>query len=297
MPNFSREWYPIQVVAFHDDKSCSFTHPPILVLTMSMAPPRELPETAFNLGELVEDFAVSRSEVIAAAVTLVVCFFLCPVAFFLKNPRMIAPVDSRDYWAIAGCAVLMLIFLIGGINVMLKIYAKRDMRVLLFEHGFVSFKPEQVFSSRWDEIEWTKEIFKFKDCAVLDALTVCSRSGDEWTLDRMSDALRDSDRLAVRIQTEAAIAGGPEVLAKLEAGQNVAFGAVTLGPAGIMNRNKLLDWADVAAIEPHGFGLRIRQRGAWFVWATIAANELVNKHLLVAVAMTMKETHHAEMPK
>jgi len=258
---------------------------------MSTAPIREVPEMAYSLGELVEDFRVSRrdlrSGILGTAVVIAVCICLCPVVFYLKDSGLIAPVDTGDYLLIGTCVTFMLGFLCGGISIILQMHAKRHTRVLLFVDGLVSFKPEQVFSCRWDEIEWTREVF-FPDCAVLAALIVHCRSGAEWILDRRTEVLGDSKRLAERIQTEAATTALPGVLDKLQSGELVSCGSVVLSFQGIMYRDKLLAWADVEAIEPHGFNVKIRGRGKWFVWATIAASELVNKHLLLGVAVTMK---------
>jgi hypothetical protein len=154
-----------------------------------------------------------------------------------------------------------------------------------------------VFTCRWDEVDWTKELFADPDhplgkgFPVLEGLTVHCHTGREWILNRRTELLRDSQRLAAIIQRQAAQRMLPQSLADLRKGTRLDFGAVQLTLLGIAHENRVLSWDDLKAIAPHGFGIRILRRGAWRTWATIAARDLVNKYLLLALVEAMRYEH------
>ncbi len=108
-----------------------------------------------------------------------------------------------------------------------------------------------------------------------------------WYLDRVTEHLRDSERLATTIQQRVAAAHVPKTLADLRRGKSIEFGAAQLTPQGLMHADRLLPWADLKSIDLSGFGLRVLRHESWFPWARIPACELVNKYLFRSAAVEM----------
>jgi len=247
-----------------------------------------LPESALTLGALREQFAVSRQDLILLSVLPPIAAIGIGAIFFVK---MLAVVPAAP-WAVWLCALpcigISLIIAREGYRTLTKAHARSGMRVLLFDEGFISFRPNDVFSCRWDDVEWTRELFAtIENCPIWEGLIVHLRTGQEWTLDRR-DFLRDSSRLAATIQQDVARRMLPQVLADLRKGQTLDFGAIQLTLLGIMHRELVLSWADLTAIAPHGANFKIQRRGAWRAWATIAARDLINRFLLLAIVEAMR---------
>ena len=131
--------------------------------------PEEIVERDFS-----EPYEPSKA---VTAAWLAGCFVITPTVFYWRKPGILAPQDSSDGWALAGCLVLMGMFLVGFIGFLIRAIPRRHMRLLLFEEGFVSFRPDRVFACRFDDVEWTKESFIEPECKSLCTLTVHLRSG------------------------------------------------------------------------------------------------------------------------
>lgn len=75
---------------------------------------------------------------------------------------------------------------------------------------------------------------------------------------------------------------GPRLQAALAAGQPVAFGVVTLEPAGLRIKQKFIPWIDISGVRVSGGSLIVeRPGGGWFNDLDINLGEVANIELLL----------------
>lgn len=260
---------------------------------MSATPIETVATPAPDLGELQEEFSFARRDLITTAVVVVAVAIWVPLVFYLKNPAILAPENSWDWVMAVGSIGLTLAVVVGGAVILLRIHHRRHLRVLVYEKGFAVGRPDEVFSCRWDEVEATQELFgdprdrRNRECTELYGLTVRCRGQRQWTLNRMDECLKDSNRLAELIQERAARSMLSQSLAELYKGRSLECGVAQLTFLGITVPNATFPWTELKRVTLHRHGLKFRRRGLWSENATLGPRDLVNKHLLLAVADAM----------
>src|SRR5262245_54464532 len=104
------------------------------------------PESALPLGELREEFAVSRQDLLLLSVLLPIVAIGMGAIFFFK---MLAFVPAAP-WAVWLCALpcigISLAIAREGYRTLTRAHAQSGLRVLVFDEGFVSFRPNDVFT-------------------------------------------------------------------------------------------------------------------------------------------------------
>jgi hypothetical protein len=248
-----------------------------------------IPESAYQLGNLREDFRISRGALVMCLV--VVLLFL---GFFGRIGWSLAPTllvirNAGDLVFTVGCLAMFLFA--GGWMVVAfrKIILNRHMRVLLFDDGLVAIRHDQVFVARWDEIEWTRDEVIQQNKALIQQCTICLRSGKTFVLSNLTDLLADYERLVATIVEQSDSRRLPQALAELEAGRMLHFGGLSLTPEGIVQGERVLPWAEVHSIQSDMFRVAIERRGAWMTWATVANRYLCNRFLLKTLVNRLKD--------
>jgi Family of unknown function (DUF6585) len=248
----------------------------------------EVPESAYQLGELRKDFSASRAELalcVAVVIFLVGSIGWAGFAGFLNGRP---PQNAADWVVLVGTVVGMVAAAAWGGWHLRKLHRNRHMRVLVFDDGFVSFRSEEVFVCRWDEIAWVADEVVPQNHAFIIYGAVAKRSGEEWRV------RNDVDRVNVRrlltiINNESKKRLVPRLLADLEAGQTLDFGALKLSPQGVVHGERVLPWAELKSIGTDDFWVTVKQRGAWKSWAAGGNGSVPNRFALIEVAGQFKK--------
>jgi hypothetical protein len=254
-----------------------------------------IPESAYQLGDLREDFRISRAQLVMCLVCVVLLFsFFGSIAWTLA-PMLFAWQNAEDLVFSVGF-LAMFLFAGGWIVVAFrKIFLNRHMRVLIFDDGLVVIRHDQVFVARWDEIEWTRDEVIQQNKAFIQQCTICLRSGKTFVLSNLTDLLADYERLVATIVEQADTRRLPEALAELEAGRMLCFGGgLQLTPEGIVHGGRLLPWAEVHSIQSDLFRVAIERRGAWLTWATVPSGNLHSRFLLKTLVNRFKDAQPAD---
>jgi hypothetical protein len=244
-----------------------------------------VPDSAYQLGGLLEDFRVSRTELAFNLLSVPGLLAIVAAILYYRVPNLLAPKDVTEFvWLAIGLAILA-----GGSGwalwIIARAYLNRHMRVLVLEEGFVCFRPDQVFTCRWDDVAWTREDIKQTPLAQVRELTLRSHAGEEWKLSKATDLVRDFQRLIEVIERKVAEVSLAECLDKLRAGQTLHFGVLKLNTEGVASDDRALSWSEVASIhEERGHRITIEKHGAWTTWAAVGTNEVCNKRLFLELA-------------
>jgi len=256
---------------------------------MAMSKLRDIPESAYQLGGLRKDFRISTVELMmCVGMGLFLVGFLGWMGI-TAFPQALAPQNATDFVMLAG----IITALVGGSGwgavEIRKLLKNRNMRVLLFEEGFVSIRQEQVFVCRWDEVASVFEGTIFANDACVRSCTVYKRSGEEWTIRNDTELISGFPRLVKAVIDETKRRLFPRMLAALEAGQSIDFGCLRLTPEGIVYNDRMLPWAELKSIRCEDLGVGIEQRGAWVTWAAISNGSVPNRFALQEVAQVFKQ--------
>ncbi len=254
-------------------------------LPVPIAPLENVPESAYELGELERDFPVSRVELWFNVLSISVLSVVFAAMVLSRIPNLLAPQTVGDF----ACIAIGVLFSIGGIVgcgiVVLKAYRNRHVRVLVFTDGFVCFRPDEVIACRWDAIAWTATSFAQSPGVGSHELTIHQHSGVELKLSQATELIKDFPALIATVERKVAEQLMPAALAELDAGETLNFGAMELTPEGISVGERQLPWAEIASIhEEQGHRITVEKKGAWTTWAAVHIGGVPNKRLLLEIA-------------
>jgi hypothetical protein len=249
----------------------------------------KIPESAYQLGELREDFRFSSAKL---AVCLGVVVLLLSIIGWLGWTFAPFVLGIRNVLDFAFTVAFLGIFLFVGGWVVLafyKIILNRHMHVLIFDEGLVAIRMGEVFVARWDEIERVRDEVIHQNKAMIQQCTICLRSGKTFVLSNLTDLLADYERLVATIVEQADTRRLPEALADLEAGRLLDFGGLQLSPEGIHHGEHVLPWAEVGSIMSDPFRVSIARRDALLSWAIVPSGQLHNRFLLKTLVYHFKD--------
>jgi hypothetical protein len=255
-----------------------------------------IPESAYELGELREDFRISRAALLMCFVVLLVMLSTIGSISWALAPKLFVWRNAEDIVFAVGSLAMFLLAAGWILREFHKIYLNRHMRVLIFDEGLVAIRHDQVFVARWDEIEWVRDEVIRQNKALLQQCTICLRSGKTFVLSNLRDLLADYERLIATIVEQADTRKLPQALADLEAGGMLYFGGLSLTSEGIVQGERLLPWAEVQSIQSDMFRVAIERRGAWFTWATVESGRLYNRFLLRTLVNRLKDAARELVP-
>ena len=90
------------------------------------------------------------------------------------------------------------------------------------------------------------------------------------------DSLRGVEALGDRISRETARYLFPKTLAAYHAGEQVAFGDLTVSKQGVGKSGKLLPWEEYQGVEVIKGVVKIQQRGKRFSWVSVQVRKTPN---------------------
>jgi hypothetical protein len=257
---------------------------------MATSTGRGIPEAAYQLGGLRKDFRISAVQLALCAGMLAFLVGFSGWMGFAAFSGALAPQNGTDAAMLIGIvAALIGAPLLGAGWGIRKLLKTRNSRVLLFEEGFVSIRHDQVFVCRWDEVASVFDGIIFASDAYVRWCTVYKRSGEEWTIRNDRELVHGFPQLVRALNDETNRRLVPQMLAELEAGHSLDFGAVTLTPEGIAYDNRLLPWSELKRVDCEDMRVGIEQRGAWLTWAAISNGSIPNRFALQEVANAFKQ--------
>jgi hypothetical protein len=265
---------------------------------MAVKPAPRIPESAYELGELLEDFPVSRTELAFNLAGLSVLLGVLGAILYYRVPNLLAPQGVMDVVSlICGLAISL-----GGagwsIWIIGQAYHNRHLRVLVFEKGFVCFRRKTVFTCRWQDVAWTKEEIDHTPLAAYPALRLHMHGGQEWTLSKATELVKNSDRLIETIEDKIAEVSLDGCLERLRDGKTLHFGFLSLNADGLTCGERTLRWSEIASItEERGNRVTIEQQGAWTTWAAVSVSAIDNKRLFLKLAEHLRVSPVREMAR
>src|SRR5262245_57808440 len=121
---------------------------------MNVSISREIPEPAYQLGAVREDFRTSKATLALCMGTLVFVIGFIVWMGVSSFPGVLAPKEPADWVILIGTVVGMIGAAVWGVREIGQMVRNRHMRVVVFDDGFVSFRHDQVFVCRWDDVGW-----------------------------------------------------------------------------------------------------------------------------------------------
>jgi len=251
---------------------------------MSPATLDKVPESAYELGNLVEDFPVSREELWANLLCVPALLGLAGWIVYARVPNLLAPQSMVEFLILGGGSLAVLGGIAWGITIITKAYRNRETCVLVFDEGLVCFRLDGVFTCRWEEIEGTCEGLYDLHVAQVRALSMQCRDGRTFKLSHATDMVKNFPRLIELVERKVAEQLLPAARDELRAGHTLDFQELKLSPKGIVHGERLLPWAEVKAIHEEQFRITVEQSGAYLTWAAVATGNLTNKRLMLELA-------------
>jgi hypothetical protein len=189
-----------------------------------------------------------------------------------------------------GCALVA-----GAIILLVRALRNRGLRVLVYQEGLVRLHQEKSNAFFWDEVE-TVSARKNKETWSKAAggslvVTVRRSNGELYQFD---DTLPDLKRLAELIRAQTLRHLLPRALDALQTGQEVPFGKLRVGPAGLIRDRDTLPWEQIKEIKLDDDKVTISKKGNWLAWHTVALGDVPNAHVFGALVQKLLPPLKAE---
>jgi hypothetical protein len=144
-------------------------------------------------------------------------------------------------------------------------FKKKNDRVDVYEEGLVNIVAGKETALRWDEIEKVTSKVEQKGVSTLHVHVVVGK-GNRWAFTQLFE---DIESLAGAIRANVSRCIVDRTMVRIRAGEEVPFGSLRVGQAGITKGTDVLKWDEVAAIEHDHDEVRIRKKGALLAWAMV----------------------------
>jgi hypothetical protein len=95
------------------------------------------------------------------------------------------------------------------------------------------------------------------------------------------DSLRGVEALGDRVSSETAHSLFPRARDAYQAGEQVAFGDLTVSKQGVGSKGKTLPWTEFQSVEVVKGVVKIQQRGKRFSWASVPVRKVPNMLLFL----------------
>src|SRR5215831_3180687 len=152
--------------------------------------------------------------------------------------------------------IIGLLLIAGGLIAPLIFLFNRSQRVYVFAEGLVQIKGSTSVVVRWDQVESVLQAIVKVTYRVLYVIPVARIIRHRYTMRRTDgsrlvfrDSLRGVEALGDRLSRETARYLFPQALGRYHAGEQVAFGDLTISKQGIGRSGKLLPWAEYQGVE------------------------------------------------
>jgi len=183
--------------------------------------------------------------------------------------------------------VLILTAFVGGLTIYGYVRWWKQ-QIHLYTEGFVYLRWPNAKALRWEQIETIWYELRNSDTQdPWDTLRICTTDGTElkvWVV----TTLRNARDLYRRIEREFVRMRLPGMLEQYEAGNNIAFGELSVNKLGLTRKGETLPWSQVQSIDV-GEYVQIKKkgqkRGNWF-------NDRVPNPCLLRELVTLIRSSH-----
>lgn len=179
--------------------------------------------------------------------------------------------------------IIGLVLFVCGLIAPLIFLLNRGQRVYVFAEGLMRTKGSRSEVVRWDQVESLRQAIVKITYKVLYVIPVARIVRHTYTVCQMDgtklvfrDSLRGVEVLGDRVSRETARCLFPKALATYHAGEQVAFGDLTISKQGVSRSGKLLPWAEYQGVEVVQGVVKIQQRGKRFSWTSVQVRKMPN---------------------
>jgi hypothetical protein len=227
------------------------------------------------------EFRVNNGRVIACLViSTLVCLgsaSLIALGFFYAFPE--PAFNMRVAAVLLGTCGLVLFLILFATN-----WKKYGQRLVVFSDGFRFQRAGRWSIVQWDNIDavWQRSTTINGSRSLLETdLWIQLKDGKTIYL---TSFFLDMERLVTIVLDETARRMVPDMWSRIQNGQAVIFGKVTMSATELMASAKALAWEDVEEIRVAHGGINVRRKGANGSWHYTPVNKMPNYHVFLSLA-------------
>ncbi|MCA9925905.1 MAG: hypothetical protein KC421_26215 [Anaerolineales bacterium] len=203
---------------------------------------------------------------------------------------LIAAVSETGASVVGFCSGVGLLSFVGGAWAVRIHRQEKDMAVQVYQDGIVSTKNGRSTTMRWDEMQNLDVIVTYNQQirSSFYNYTLKDTVGQTLRLNLTPGNLENADHLAQTIQHEVTRRQLAQALTRLNAGQPVEFGPLSITQEGIQNGRNHLPWSEFkeAKLTYKGY-FRIWAKEGGKSWARIEMQKMPNLFTFLALANQM----------
>lgn len=205
---------------------------------------------------------------------------------------MAAAVTETGSAVIGFCGGVGLLSIAGGAWAIRTHRQEKEMSVQVYRHGLVSRKNGRITTMRWQDVQdlIVAVLYNHKLRSSFYHYTLKDQAGAALRLNLTPGNLENPEQLAQIIQHEVTQRQLAQAVTKLNAGQPIQFGPLTVTRVGIQNGRRTLPWLDYAGARVSAKGyFQVEERGRAKSWARIDLGKMPNVFTFLALANQLCE--------
>jgi len=234
---------------------------------------------------------------LAITCQIIALLFLAVIGFAIIGFFMLYTGSTFLLPLVLGGVGLFIVILLGIVS----LYRKRNMRILVYEQGFVYIgQKDNMRVIRWDQIAcvWHKVTVSTSTSRNADGTSSTSTSySHSYTIecfDKTTLVLHETfarlQEIGKIIERESARYLLPNAQRAFHHGQPLSFGPLSINMTGITaHRGAFLPWQEVKDViikENYG-NVAIRKKGKWLNWASYKLEQIPNVVVFQTLAKSM----------
>lgn len=178
----------------------------------------------------------------------------------------------------------------GGAYLLVRMFQDRANKVLLSADGLTVFRCGRRAVYVWDDIVSQRQHITehyYNDCYThtTHVYTLECEDGEKLVF---HDELRDVQELGEAVAAALTRRELPLALADYDDGRVVSFGKLAVSRKGLRYGDSLLPWRDVKGVRIHEGYISVSEKGRWFNWCKIAAADVPNLFVFLALVDEIK---------
>jgi hypothetical protein len=175
-----------------------------------------------------------------------------------------------------------------GVTQAIRAYRNWGLRVLLYPEGGIRFQHDRVVTFFWEELArvWRKTSDEHWSSAWQGSLTLTLEKTTGETI-QFDDALPGLRDLAVLVEEKSLPHLLSDSISKLESGEMVDFGELTVHPQGLKTEKGKLTWEEVKEIKCDKSALAIYKNGKKSHWCNLKVAVIPNYHVVLPLVRHM----------
>lgn len=172
------------------------------------------------------------------------------------------------FFGSGGLGLTLYATIVGGGLIAFYVYFFPKRQVYMYTEGFVYLRWRKAEALRWEQIETIWYGTADTDSNVWHFLRLRKTDGTELKV-RVGIVLRDAREIYSTIEREFVRIQLPGMLEQYEAGNDIAFGELSVNKLGLTRKGETLPWSQVQSIDVGEQRVEIKKegqkRGNWFV--------------------------------